>query len=184
MRSCGSMRVALYGKSIEKIQEKKEQITGSLCGENMDCNVDLYTEKQLLKTNLFQYDMVCLTDSFLELLGNEKRREVTFAWGKRMETCYVDDIYYVEAELKNVHIRYEKSETVVHMLFSQVEEILQGEFFIKIHRSYLVNCCHIQGMDDRTVCLKNGVVLPISKYRTEEVHQQYREYLQRRQHNH
>lgn len=175
------MRIALYGKHEEELQKWKVRIKGQFCNVNHNnFFIDIFTEERLLRTNLLRYDIVCLTEQFVDALGGREDKRVTFTWGKKIVSCYVDDIYYVEAELKNTSIRYYESEMLVHLPFSKVEQLLEQESFIKIHRSYLVNCRYIQGFDERSVHLGNGAVLPVSKYRMEEVHRQYLKYLEKR----
>ncbi len=170
------MKIALYGNSTEKLKNRKELIQEYL--KNIDLSIDFYTEEDLLKNRLLEYDIVSLTEHFMEILECRVPKKVTFSWGKKIKNCYVDDIYYAEAELKDVHIRFAKGEMMVHLPFAKTQQILEEEgFFIKVHRSYLVNCHYIQSLEAHIVHLKNGVELPVSKYRSDEVQRKYLEYL-------
>lgn len=175
------MKIALYGTCTEELKHTKELIQEYLGNIGIDSSIDFYAEYDLLKESLLQYDIVSLTERFLEILECRAPRIITFSWGKKIKNCYVDDIYYAEAELKNVHIRFEEGEMMVHLPFSKVEQLLEREGFIKVHRSYLVNCRYIQSLEAHTVHLKNGAVLSVSKYRREEVNQKYLEYLKKSQ---
>ncbi len=44
------------------------------------------------------------------LSGEKVWRKITFSAGKELGTFYVDDIYYVEAELSKIHLVTEKEE--------------------------------------------------------------------------
>ena len=171
------MKIALYGNCIEELKNTKQLIQEYLKGMDIDLSIDLYVQEDLLKASLLQYDIVSLTERFMEILECRVSKKVIFSWGKNIKNCYVDDIYYAEAELKNVHIRFAEREMMVHLPFFKVEQILEENDFIKVHRSYLVNCRYVQSFEAHTVHLKNGAVLPVSKYRSDEVHRQYSEYL-------
>ena len=49
----------------------------------------------------------------------------------------------------------------------RVEADLNNEEFIRIHKSYLVNYCHMQGLSNYQVVLDNMQILPVprDKYR-------------------
>lgn len=171
------MRIALYGDSIAELQKREEKLR-KLFHDNVSSYViEYYTDEQLLSSNVLRYDFICMTDQVYELCSANKRHEVTFSHRKKIDNCYLDDIYYVEADLKNVHIHFKKNELMVQLPFSEVSRILEVGDFIKVHRSYLVNCMYIQSMNETFVCLKNGVELPISKYRTKAIHEEYMHYL-------
>lgn len=172
------MRIALYGDNVEVLQKRADDIREFFLNNGTSFVIDRYTDERLLKTNLLQYDFVCTTDQFSEILKNKERHEVAFAYGKKLESYYVDEIYYAEAELKNTHIWHRENETLISLAFSEITKILEKESFIRIHRSYLINCMYIKSMTETSVCLKNGVELPISKYRRKKVFEEYQKYLQ------
>ena len=58
----------------------------------------------------------------------------------------------------------------------ELEEKLADCHFIKIHRSYLVNCMHIFRIGKSFVQLTNGTELPISRGKTEEIKQLFLQY--------
>lgn len=66
----------------------------------------------------------------------------------------------------------------LHMPFSKVEALLSSEHFLKIHRSYLVNCEYVAGIENGELTLKNGRTLPVSKYRINEVMNSYLSYIE------
>ena len=58
-----------------------------------------------------------------------------------------------------------------------LEKKLADQSFIKPHRSYLVNPLYIKSLKEREMVLENDEVVPVSKYRTEEVKNEYLTYL-------
>lgn len=161
-------------KNLIKDQAGIYQISGN--GYN-DGRLDFYTDIELLKKNLCIYDLIVMNEEIIKKVQMEPKHKVVFSWGKKLINCFVDDIYYVEAELKNVHIHQHIGEFIVHMPFSKVEELLSSEHFLKIHRSYLVNCKHVAEIGNSELTLKNGSTLPVSKYRINEVLNSYLSYI-------
>lgn len=170
------MKIALYGRKDE-VKNRKKRLFRYFQALGQDVWIDTYVEQKLLMENMLQYDCICLTEQSDDMITGTYSNQVMFEWGKKIRTCNVNEIYYAEAELKNVHIRFADKEIMVHLPFSRVEKILEVGDFIKVHRSYLVNCRYIQNMDEHLVTLKDGRVLPVSKYRSEDVHKQYAEYM-------
>lgn len=87
--------------------------------------------------------------------------------------CCVRDIYYIEAQGRNISLCLGGEMKNMQITFSQIEDIIQNPLFLKVHRSYLVNSFHIQSLQKKQVILTNGEVLPVSKYRYNTVHEQY-----------
>lgn len=173
------MKIAVYGKKDE-LNRREKKLRKYFSTLNEDVQIDTYVELGLLTKHMLQYDSVCLTEEAVDLMIGAYGNEVTFEWGKKIRTCNVKDIYYAEADLKNVHIWFENAEIVVHLPFGRVEKILAVGDFIKVHRSYLVNCQYIHNIDEHLVTMKDGRTVPLSKYRSEEVRKQYTEYISKR----
>lgn len=173
------MKIAVYGK-MDEISKRKKRIQKYFQTLSENVEIDTYTSRELLMEQLLQYDSICMTEKAVDMITGDYANEVMFQWGKKVRTCNINDIYYVEADLKNVHIWFAKEELMVHLPFSRVEQILAIGDFIKVHRSYIVNCLYIQKIDEHTITLKDGREMPLSKYRSENVRKQYAEYVKTR----
>lgn len=103
------------------------------------------------------------------LKNNPNRRKVTLSFGKENGTFFVDDVYYVEADLSQIHLVTKEGEFLLSISISQAQEVLEKEGFVKVHRSYLVNSNHVVRIKHRTAFMDNGKEIPISKYRLKEV---------------
>lgn len=172
------MKIALFGSSMKNLmgdQTSMCQMSGNGEGDN---RLDYYTDIELLKENLCMHDLIFMNEEIIKQIQMEPRHKVAFSWGKKLISCFVDEIYYVEAELKDVHIYQHFGEFMVHMPFSKVEALLSSEHFLKIHRSYLVNCEYVAGIENGQLTLKNGRTLPVSKYRINEVMNNYLSYIE------
>ena len=170
------MKIAVYGK-MDEVCKQKKQLQKYFQTFDEKVEIDTYTNQELMIKQLSRYDSVCMTEKAVELITRGYANEVLFEWGKKVRTCNINDIYYVEADLKNVHIWFAKDELMVHLPFNRVEQILLVGDFIKVHRSYLANCHYIQSIDDHSVRLKDGRTIPLSKYRSEDVRKHFSDYM-------
>ena len=171
------MRIALYGKKMESLKQYKESLENkfNVCGKSV--NIDYYTNEAEIKDNMQQYDLIVLSNSllheFTQSISDESTRNITFVSGKKIETCLVQDILYVEAELKKVHVWKKNEDMLLSIPISKMEGLLKEEGFIKSHRSYIVNSTHISSITKDTIILDNGIRIPVSKYRIKEVREEY-----------
>lgn len=88
--------------------------------------------------------------------GNSDRKKITLAVGKEIGTFFVDDIYYVEADLSKIRLVTKDGEFLLSISISKVQEVLEREEFVKVHRSYLVNADHVVKIKHRTAYMDNG----------------------------
>lgn len=86
---------------------------------------------------------------------------ITFTdrFGKHYQLSAMD-IFYVEAD--NIYSRIICQEQAIHIPYplSLMEELLP-DYFLRIHRSFLINRYFITAFYRRTVIMANGVRLPV-----------------------
>ena len=58
----------------------------------------------------------------------------------------VDDIYYIKADLDEVIIKIKETDAYVRKKMQDMQELLKGKNFFRIHRSYIVNVDKIKSM--------------------------------------
>ena len=63
------------------------------------------------------------------------------------------------------------------MKFSDLAAMLPERQFVLSHRSYLVNLEHVRYVRNRELELTTGAVLPVSRYRLDELQQRMVDYL-------
>lgn len=102
---------------------------------------------------------------------------ITLREGNKVHHLNVRNIIYIEAQQKNISIKMKDEEVILKYKISMVEKNLKDYRFMKIHRSYLVNPMYIKSLLDREVILENGEHIPVSKYRTDEIKEEYLSYL-------
>lgn len=81
---------------------------------------------------------------------------------------FVKDILYVESRLHRVEYHISGNADNIYTQYSkldEVERILEGCGFIRIHQSYLVNPAHIKSMKRYQVVMTSGDILSIPKDR-------------------
>ncbi len=82
-------------------------------------------------------------------------------------------LLYIEAQGKYCNLVSEDgNQQVRHQLQIFVDK-LEGECFIQVHRSYLVNPHHIYRIDADTVLLDTGATVPISRRRRNQIKEDY-----------
>ena len=69
--------------------------------------------------------------------------------GKRGDKLYlidINDIYYIKADLDEVIIKIKEADAYVRRKIGDLETLLSGKNFFRIHRSYIVNVDKIKSM--------------------------------------
>lgn len=108
--------------------------------------------------------------AFLALKNRKDGNYISFESGGIAMRFNIEDIIYIEAQNQNILISTADQQThrIRHKI-SDAESMLEGKGFIRIHKGYLVNCRYINVIRKDTVILDDRRVLPLSKYRKEEV---------------
>lgn len=100
-------------------------------------------------------------------LRNKPVGRVLIRDGARVHVIGADKIDYVEAQDDYVQITSEGKHYLKNQRLTDLENQLDGEVFVRVHRSYLLNIGCIsrieQGKDSHTAILHSGVRIPISR---------------------
>lgn len=99
---------------------------------------------------------------------NQPLSRVLIRDGARVHVIPVDRIEHVEAQDDYVQIRSEGKSYLKNQRMSELEEQLDGQQFLRIHRSYIVNIGCVDRIEQATkdshvAVLKDGSRLPISR---------------------
>ncbi|HCJ09319.1 MAG TPA: hypothetical protein DHV96_13485 [Lachnospiraceae bacterium] len=167
------MRIALYGIGEDQLDKHKDILRSRLSVVNQQAEIHCYQNEQKLYKDMSNYDVVFLREEALRqfedyIMYASDRKKITMKAGKELRSFYLDDIYYIEADLNRVHLMTNREENILPIGITETEELLD-ERFIKVHRSYLVNMDHIDRISNRSVYLDNGKKIAVSKYRLREV---------------
>ncbi len=90
-----------------------------------------------------------------------------------LEFVKIEDILYASADsnYSNIHLKTGNSILLAKTL-KQVEALVEGRNFLRIHQSYLVNLSHIKKYikgQGGTLVMENGVLLPVSRSSKEKL---------------
>lgn len=105
--------------------------------------------------------------------------------GKRGDKLYlidINDIYYIKADLDEVIIRIKEADAYVRRKIGDLETLLSGKNFFRIHRSYIVNVDKIKSMrsveQSKLEISFEGISEIITS--SKEGAKEFREYIERR----
>ncbi len=116
-------------------------------------------------------------NKYLEKLGNSKgipflpgsqaeRRSFFIRKGKEMVRLYIDEILYIESLKDYVQIFQKDQKFIYKARISDMEEELQDEHFLRIHKSFLVNTSKIRSVSPTEITIE-GTRLPVGRsYKT------------------
>ena len=66
--------------------------------------------------------------------------------GSKMYMIELDDIYYIKADLDEVIIKIKETDAYVRKKMQDMQALLKGKNFFRVHRSYIVNVDKIKSM--------------------------------------
>lgn len=124
--------------------------------------------RYLMKDTLDQAFGECMT----AILHKMKMAQVTFSFLEGDKRLYTDNILYVESRGHKSIFYYMESEPVTYQIYEKLDEVekqLSDYYFLRVHKSYLVNMKHIRKVSNYTACLDNGEVLPVPRLRFQTV---------------
>lgn len=120
---------------------------------------------EVLKTIIQIYNAEIKTITFKTEYGNVEKR--------------LNDIMYFDVLNHDVVAHTKDSETHVYGTLNNYEQKLKNDDFIRIQKSYLVNCNFIYAINRKDVILDNQISLPLSRHKIDEVKKIFHDYLRR-----
>lgn len=108
-------------------------------------------------------------------LLSSHRKTITVNIGRNYHNIYIDEIVYIESNLRKSTIHFENSTKTCLRKLSEIEPMLDDSF-IRCHQSYLVNMRYISTLENNRIILKNNVVIPISRNKKSCVHDSFLKY--------
>lgn len=122
-------------------------------------------EEQLREALVYCYKTFCA------------KKEILLPTTKGQRRIPLSDILYVEAMERVTKLALTDRLEEVTLKFSELSVLLPERQFVFCHRSYLVNLEHIAYIRSRDLELTTGEVLPVSRYRAEDLQKQFVAYL-------
>lgn len=125
---------------------------------------EVNTYRYILKTEL-EVNLPQAYLAMVEALKRRKKQDMFYMierYGQR-EKIYYRDIYYLKKDKKYVDIVHKDGVSSVRISLGTMLEELQGEEFLMIDRSYVVNINHVRLLKNDSVYITNGEILPVSR---------------------
>lgn len=97
-----------------------------------------------------------------------KQNHVYIKDGYKFIKILLNDILYLNAEDNYVKIITEEKSYLVRNTLSKITDILQRNFFVRIHRSWCINTNHIDSFTENEVVIK-GATIPIGRNYKDEL---------------
>lgn len=146
-----------------------------------------YTEYAIeaFEVNAYRYIPKCclkekLTEAYKALYEQILQREekfYTIIKTHQVEKIPYHEIYYLTKDGKYVVITHKRGESKVRKTLETVmDELDNRKQFIYTDKSFVVNLIHIMSLGDNQIILRNGVAVPVSRPRLEQVKQDIMEY--------
>ena len=106
--------------------------------------------------------------SAMKAVKNEDIRSLIIQTRDRIEKVRVDDIWYVESIKRNIVVHEVDRQISLIKKLDEVEKMLP-DYFLRCHKSFLVNADKIKRMESREFVLLNDIRIPISRTRHSEI---------------
>lgn len=112
----------------------------------------------------------------IKKINDSKNSVWTFTSSSKTVSVDIFDVMYVEAVKNDIYLILKDDRIKIRKTISQREEIWQNYGFIRVHMSFMVNFNHVQSFDHKTVILKDGTEIPISRSRYQSFVKIFEEY--------
>jgi DNA-binding LytR/AlgR family response regulator len=127
--------------------------------------------KQRFETSLKKLDAFSEKDTVTEIVADAKVPSSDFIYvnvDRRLVKINIPDILYIEAKGDYIAIKTAGKSFIVHSTLKKVQDKLPEEFFMKIHRSFIINFSKIIDIEDNSVLIEKSVI-PISRANKSEL---------------
>ena len=109
-------------------------------------------------------------------MGTKKKEYLSFQVADRFYKVNLDDIIYLESMGRDTHV---VTETIcVHAKFSDMEQQVPSDRFIRCHRSYIINLTEVKDIARYRFLTKGGIEIPISQLQYADVKKDFIEFEQ------
>jgi DNA-binding LytR/AlgR family response regulator len=117
-----------------------------------------------------------LREALLEAYSNigKKRTEyLSFQVADKFYKVNYDDIIYLESMGRDTYVVTKTESITVHAKFSDMENKLPSDRFVRCHRSYIINMSEVKDIARYRFLTKCGVEIPISQLQYADVKQSF-----------
>lgn len=94
---------------------------------------------------------------------NSSVKKLSVKYDDEIILLNVSDIFYLEAQNQNVRIVTGEKEYITRYNIKDYESELQNYYFMRCHRSYIVNLSHVFKVSGKEIHMRNNEVIPLSR---------------------
>ena len=114
--------------------------------------------------------------------SDEQSKKILGKRGDKLYLIDINDIYYIKADLDEVIVKIKETDAYVRRKIGDLETLLNGKNFFRVHRSYIVNVDKIKSMksveQSKLQISFEGIAEIITS--SKEGAKDFREYIERR----
>ena len=114
--------------------------------------------------------------------SSEESKKILGKRGDKLYLIDINDIYYIKADLDEVIVKIKETDAYVRRKIGDLETLLNGKNFFRVHRSYIVNVDKIKSMksveQSKLQISFDGIAEIITS--SKEGAKDFREYIERR----
>lgn len=133
---------------------------------------------QYLMKPINTQDLYFCLDKTLHRINKEHRTsKIVLETTKQVIKLDYNQIYYCIMFSPYIDIHTNSEKITLRKKISDLEKILPNEYFVRCHRSYIVNVKHIKSITKNNVFLENGVKIPISRGKYKEINDIFIDYI-------
>jgi len=115
------------------------------------------------------YQHLLLRSSFADITGVNSTEDYFFIkCDYKYEKIYFADILYIEAMQNYVMIYTQKGKYMTLLYLKNIEENLEGQPFVRVHKSYLVSIPRIESIENNEIII-GKIRIPLSRNYRDEV---------------
>lgn len=128
------------------------------------------------EVNDFKIESVLL--KAITICRNKNSNFFCYKLGHAIKRISVDNIVFFEVKNRVVYM-YKSDNTIeeFYATMKNLEEAFCRKYFIRIHRSYIVNLQHISSLENQHIILQNSTVLPVGNKYIENVKNIYEKFV-------
>ena len=119
----------------------------------------------------------CLNKTLSRIKDEEKLSTLIIEMAKKYIKLYYDEIYYCITFSPYIDIHTNSEKITLRKKISEMENNLPSKYFVRCHRSYIVNVKHIKSITKNKVLLSNGIKIPISRGKHKEINNAFINYI-------
>ncbi len=99
-----------------------------------------------------------------------------FQVADRIYNLPFEQIEYLESQGRDTNIITADETICVHMKFSDMEQQLPADTFLRCHRSYIINLAHVKDLARYRFLTKSGVEIPVSQLQYADIKAKFMKY--------